>query len=336
MARLASEEKAGFYPTPETQVELTARRLRVEQDVTLNMLDPCAGKGDALKQFAESLKEQGAKVITYGIELEKSRALEAQAKLDHVIYSPYEEARVTPLAFSFLWLNPPYTEWGIERAEVKFLRDLTDGVSGKLQPGGLLGYCIPQKVLAKAAMLLALRFENIRVYRFTDPDYGVYGQIVVFGYRRSKRGEDPYAERERLERLAYAELPPFDVGDGVFFTIPPADKKVLTFQANVLTFEEAVKAFQESPLWDEIKQHEPRPKAVLKRPVLPLKPTHIAVALAAGAVGGALGDHIIVGTTKRVTIKDEVTDEDGTKIIERQESRSIVRLFNQNGIHVLE
>lgn len=335
MARLASEEKAGFYPTPPSQVELVACRLRAEPGSALNILDPCCGEGDALAEMAAALRRQGAQVRSYGVELEKFRAAKSRGKLDHVICSPYEDARVTPLAFSFLWLNPPYTQRGRERAEVAFLRDLTDWSGGKLQPGGLLGYCIRREVLEDAAALLALRFDGIRAYRFTDPDYAAFHQVVIFGYRRAEKCPDPYPLRDLLRRMAYVELPPLDLEDGVVFDVPPAAREVATFQANVFTPEEVAAAVKASPLWEEIKRFEVRPRAVLKPPVLPLKPTHIAVAIAAGAVGGNMGDHILVGSTTRVVSEDTVEDEKGMKKIERYESRSVIRLFNRNGIYVL-
>ncbi|MCL6479600.1 MAG: hypothetical protein K6T65_14560, partial [Peptococcaceae bacterium] len=70
----------------------------------------------------------------------------------------------------------PYMEHAGERAEVTFLRDLTDPVSGKLMEGGVLGYCIPQYVLVPAAPILAARFDDINIYRFTDKNFPVYKQ----------------------------------------------------------------------------------------------------------------------------------------------------------------
>jgi len=336
MARIASEQKGGFYPTPPAQVELIAQRLRVEPGAQINLFDPCAGEGKTLSDFAGALREQGAEVITYGIELEKGRAGQAKPKLDHVVCAPYEDTRVTPHSMAFLWLNPPYNDRGNERAEVIFLNDLTDSGNGRLQPGGLLGFCIPQRVLAKAATLLALRFENIHVYSFTSPDYVVYNQIVVFGYRRGIRNNDYYDEKERLRNLAYARIPPLDAGDGVTFNIPSSDNEVTTFRANILDPDEVKAVIANSHVWENLKQYEIKPRALLKQPVLPLKLAHIAVAIAAGAVGGNMGSHLLVGTTKKITTRQEYSDDDSTKITETSESRSIVRLFDEDGIHVLE
>ena len=338
MARIASEAKAGYYPTPPSQVLLITQRLRVEAGAKVNIFDPCAGEGDALHSFARFLSGQGAAVTSYGIELEKERAEKCRGKLDRVLQSPYEDARVTPHSMSFMWLNPPYTDRGIERAEVTFLRDLTDPVSGKLQPSGLLGYCIPQKVLRNAAMLLALRFENIHVYRFTDDEYQAFRQVVVFAKRREKKNPDPTPEGNRLKELSLADLPPLDVDDGRTFHVPVSERDVQTFLLNVLTEEEVAQALAASPVWEMAAKYKPMPRAIMKSPVMPLKSTHIAVAIAAGAVGGNMGDHILVGSTKRVKNTQEIPSEDGSSIksIERTESKSIVRLFDRNGIHVLE
>lgn len=91
---------------------------------------------------------------------------------------------VSPGVFSFLWLNPPYTEIDGQRAELVFLRDLYD----KLVPGGLLGYCVPETVLRNFRVLgvIASRFKPAAVYRFTPKNYPVFGQVVLFAYRRRK------------------------------------------------------------------------------------------------------------------------------------------------------
>lgn len=338
MARLASEEKGGYYPTPPLQVELIAGRLRVEPETKVNIFDPCAGEGDALLGFADALRKQGAEVITYGIELEQSRAEKARKKLDHVIWSAYEEARVTPHSMSFMWLNPPYNNRNGVRAEAIFLRDLTDPTSGKLQPGGLLGFCIPQYVLKDTASLLAIRFGGIHVYRFAGADFYRFKQVVVFGYRLPGKNPDYVAEKQRLERLAYDNLPPLDVDDGVTFTIPPAACEVATFKGGLPDAGELREAVLKSPVWSEAELlYKTRTRNVMMgRPVLPLKPTHMAVAIAAGAVGGHMGSHLLVGTTKRTMTRQEIPDENGTLIVEVYESRSTVRVFCEKGVFVLE
>ncbi len=334
MARIESESKGGFYATPTSQVGFIKSILRGRWGTTVHLFDPCCGKGNTLKGFAETLKSQGIKVITYGIELEVDRALSAEKKLDYVLQSPYEDTRVTPASMSMLWLNPPYTEHAGERAEVVFLRDLTDVANGKLQPGGLLGFCIPQRVLSSAATILASRFENIQVYRFTDSEFATYRQVVVFAYRNMGRREIK-DEKARLKALASAShLPTIDKAKVVY--IPPAACEVHTFLSNKLDPEEVKAILTGSPLLDNAKKHAPRPPKFLTPPLMTLKPSHIGVTIAAGAVGGNFGNHILVGATKRDVTTEETLTETGTRRIETHESKSIIRLFEKNGIRTLK
>lgn len=338
MARIASLEKAGYYPTPPEEVALICSRLRAEDpEAGINILDPCCGEGAALREMAKAL---GTRVTTYGIEIEETRARAAKKNLNRVIHSAYEDAEVTPFAFSFLWLNPPYMEMGDRtRAEVVFLRDLTAPDRSKLQPGGLLGYCIPVYVLKDAAMLLAVRFERISVYRFTKKNYPNYKQIVVFGYKRAGTNHRPQEIAKRLRELGEnpEKLPPLDVADGIVFSVPPSRREVKTFCGSFLEPEEVVEALKSSSIWDEVKQVAPAPKVSrLKPPVLPLKPAHIALAIAAGAVGGNMGTHLLVGKTEKVVDTNTITDEKKTLKIQTERYVTAVRVFTPEGIFELK
>lgn len=338
MARIASLEKAGYYPTPPEEVALICSRLRAEDpEAGINILDPCCGEGAALREMAKAL---GTRVTTYGIEIEETRARAAKKNLNRVIHSAYEDAEVTPFAFSFLWLNPPYMEMGDRtRAEVVFLRDLTAPDRSKLQPGGLLGYCIPGYVLKDAAMLLAVRFECISVYRFSKKNYSTYKQIVVFGYKRERTNHRPQEIAKRLRELGENPevLPPLDVADGVVFSVPPSRREVRTFCGSFLEPEEVVEALKSSSIWDEVKQVAPAPKVSrLKPPVLPLKPAHIALAIAAGAVGGNMGTHLLVGKTEKVVDTNTITDEKKTLKIQTERYVTAVRVFTPEGIFELK
>ena len=337
MARLAAVEKAGYYPTPPEEVRLICSRIKSEPGTKISILDPCCGEGDALKEMAQTLRDQGADVTTYGIELEEGRAGNARKNLDHVICSPYEDAIVTPLAFSYIWLNPPYMDCGSERAEAVFLRNLTGG-SGKLQAGGLLGFCIPEHVLRDTALLLASRFEDIKVYRFTGENYPAYHQIVVFGYRRAKRpiAEEIVETKNALISLIGSRLPSLDADDGGVFDVPPSSREVKVFKPARPDPEEIRSALAASSAWRRAWELLPRVQASsMKRPVLPLKPAHIAVAIAAGAVGGSMGDHVLVGRADKVLDKTVIPEEDGTTEIQTERVVTTVRVFTQNGVYDL-
>ena len=187
LARIASLEKAGYYPTPPEEVRLICSRIKSEPGTKISILDPCCGEGDALKEMAQTLRDQGADVTTYGIELEEGRAGNARKNLDHVICSPYEDAIVTPLAFSYIWLNPP-TWTAVRKSRSGFSQEPDRRV--RQAPGRWpLGFCIPEHVLRDTALLLA-SLEDIKVYRFTGENYPAYHQIVV----RVPQAKRPIAE----------------------------------------------------------------------------------------------------------------------------------------------
>jgi hypothetical protein len=70
LARIASVVKQGFYPAPPAAIAGILRHLKVPDPPPdskfkredINVLDPCAGEGKALVQFAEGL---GVSTVTF-------------------------------------------------------------------------------------------------------------------------------------------------------------------------------------------------------------------------------------------------------------------------------
>lgn len=339
MARIASEEKAGYYPTPPEEVDLICSRLRLTPgaDGELSLLDPCCGEGEALWAMADALKAQGARVSTWGIELEKGKAEKAQKLLDRVLHCPYEDAVVSPGVFSFLWLNPPYTEVDGQRAEYVFLRDLHD----RLVPGGLLGYCVPESVLMSFRLLtlIVAKFKPAAVYRFTPKNFSFCGQVVLFAYRRKK--SPPPKEVSAAVNALYAllvsgKISSLDVPDGRVFLVPPGGA-VKSFYSTYLPAEDIRRLVKESPAWQKAEETFPRPRGLfMKPPALPLKPAHMAVAIAAGAVGGNMGTHLLSGISKKVTVEEETPDENGVTRVTREEVKTAIRVFSPEGVFDLQ
>ncbi|RED76155.1 DUF6094 domain-containing protein [Cohnella phaseoli] len=301
MARLGSESKAGFYATPPYELELLLQRILPEEGnkngdcLSYFLYDPCCGEGEALLMIAQALQGPNRSVITYGSEIEAGRAEEASRVLDHVIHDGYQRVRAEA-KFSLLWLNPPYqTNVDGERAELSFLRALTDFKKGVLQKGGLLLFCIPQYVLTDTAGLLSGRFRDISVYRFTDEHYDNFKQVIVVArYERAPRGEQTRMYRalqtlgngDRTLLPTLEEVAPFIVPSALS-TEPPY------FRRDALDVEELNKDLECSSLFQEMRKSlvPTSNETKLKRPMLPLKPAHMGIALAAGAVGGNMGSH---------------------------------------------
>lgn len=321
MARLASQSQGGFYATPTDEVKLISKRLVAQEETTVNLLDPCCGEGLTLNCIGKHLLVNHLTTPHMcGVELEDSRAEKAKTALHKVVKGGYETLRASNEVFSFMWLNPPYDNSKTGgRMETLFLRDLT-APNKYLQEGGLLGFCIPKHVLKECALLLANRFRDIKVYRFTDENYPVYKQIVVFGYRAKGRIDPEKARETRqmletISDLPYSEVPTLAENDGVTFIIPEAKGEVTLFRGSVLDPVEIMEDLKKSPAWADFSnllmpdnlKHE----VGLKQPILPLKPSHMGTAIAAGAIGGNMGDHILVGITAKEVENNTQFEDDG-------------------------
>ena len=127
--RLAALAKGGYYPTPERVVDLIADLIHTPTGYyyrdreTLRILDPCCGAGDALKRLAERLERPNAIPIeTYGVELHRDRAEEAEQRLHRTLASDMFATSIANGAFGLALINPPY-DWDQEdkRVEHSFL-----------------------------------------------------------------------------------------------------------------------------------------------------------------------------------------------------------------------
>ena len=76
IGRLMNNVKMGYYPTDPDNISLLLRGIQFPEGVTTNLLDPCCGCGKALRQVA-----QGNNCYAYGVEMDESRAEEAQTRL---------------------------------------------------------------------------------------------------------------------------------------------------------------------------------------------------------------------------------------------------------------
>ena len=123
MARLASQAKLGYYPTPPGIVEHVKKAIALAEPGTYRCMDTCCGEGEALAQLTNGLGNQESIIETYGVELDEGRYQVATQKLDKVLWGDaLNEITVSSKAFSLLWLNPPYDWDDSRRLEAQFPR----------------------------------------------------------------------------------------------------------------------------------------------------------------------------------------------------------------------
>src|ERR1700757_5174942 len=201
MARLESQAKLGFFPTPYHLVPVIFSYI-LPATVSANFLDPCCGEGEALNLIGLMLAGK-----TYGIELDRERGVQAKKIVNTVVISDAMRTRVSDNSFSLLFLNPPY-DWAVreegeksERLEHQFLLRFTS----KLVDRGILALIVPIHVLSRSSTFLSNWYEDIRVYKFPPEDYKVFNQVVLFGRKKPKSTPDEFL-RHRVSAIGKGEI----------------------------------------------------------------------------------------------------------------------------------
>ena len=197
IGRLMNNVRLGYYPTDPDNISLLLRGIQFPKGVTTNLLDPCCGCGKALRQIA-----QGNNCYAYGVELDESRAEEAQTRLHRVGFGSYFYSRISGEAFHLLFLNPPYLSvlnesGGRSRHEKRFLMESLY----HLAYGGLLVYVIPcDRLTPDICRVLCDNFDDLTVWRFTAREFKRFKQIAVLGTRKRRDAGPP--DTLWLERYA--------------------------------------------------------------------------------------------------------------------------------------
>lgn len=328
MARLESIARAGYYPTPPRVVAAIACHLRPADTAgkrSIRLLDPCAGTGAAAAEFGQHLGAQ-----TFGIELNAERADAAREQLDHALHTSAFSVRLANGAFSCLFLNPPY-DYDDEgrRLEHAFLTSLTRA----LAPGGVLVFLVPQPRLAVSARYLSSHFDAIQAFRFPDPDYRAFRQIVLFGLRKGKAVPDP-ASQAAVEAWSHGELEPLsDAVPSPTIAVPRLPAGDVLFASLTFDPRQAAVEAQSRGLWAQPEVTEqlwPSDEQPV-RPLMPLRRGHLALLVAAGLLNNCTlsqgQDRVLVkGRTYKELVQVGSDDEDVE--VRREVIRTSIAVLN--------
>ena len=307
--RLAAQAKGGYYPTPERVVDLIAELIHTPSGyyrnmVTLRILDPCCGAGDALQRLAGGLDSPDAMSIeAYGVELHRDRAEEAEKRLHRTLAADLFATSIANGAFGLLLLNPPYDfDSEDKRTEHAFVTQTTR----YLAESGLLVFIVPRQRLAVSARYLSTHYGRMRCWAFPDPERQVFDQVVLFGYRKTDPVPDALAESmvlewavgepEPLRSHAYTEFTPSTtpVGD-ILFTTRTVDPVAAAAEA------------RRSGLWasTEITDTLWPASDNRTRPLMPLRRGHMAMLVAAGF----LNNLVLEADGRRILVKGRTSKE---------------------------
>lgn len=320
MARLASIEKAGFYPTPPRVADMIA--LMVRPSIGAVVLDPCCGEGDALAALGKAWN-----ATTLGNELSKERAAKAAEQCDAVTHGPIEFLQVEDQA-SALFLNPPYdTDDSGARLELRFLQIATPW----LVPGGWLFYIVPDHVAAlkDVADLLVRWYDSLGVYRFPEPEYQNFKQVLVVGNKRSRSNVYRYGlKQEFLTLLESSSCPALPVAQPPI-TLPPVAATPKLAVSVPDAAETLALSSEHGPTTASLWENLTSPRGIIGnfRPVNKPMPGHAAMLVMDGKVDGTevLSDEgerlLLRGTSVKIIKVDETSERSGDKIRHKREER---------------
>ena len=322
--RLAAQAKGGYYPTPDRVLDMIADLIEApylygNAGKTLRVLDPCCGGGDAVARLAERLATSGTvPVETYGVELHRDRAQEAEKLLDRTLASDMFATSIANRAFGLLYLNPPYDFDSGEdrRVEHAFLTHCTR----YLAEGGLLVFVVPRQRLAVSARYLSTHYRRMECRAFPDPEREVFDQVALFAYRKADPSPDAYAEG-LVREWAKGEPEPLRFGSHSQFRPAPTQGGDVLFTTRTVDPVAAASEARRSGLWAsaEITDSLWPAQDLRTRPLMPLRRGHLAMLVAAGF----LDNLVLEADGRRVLVKGRTVKE--MKQVEDSPTREVHR-----------
>ena len=341
VGRLMNNIKLGYYPTDPGNIALMLHGIQFPEGVTTNLFDPCCGCGKALRQIA-----QGNNCYAYGVELDESRAEEAQTRLHRVGFGSFFYSRVSHEAFHLLFLNPPYLSvlnerGGKSRHEKRFLIESIPN----LAYGGLLAYVIPYyRLTPDICRVLVDNFDDLSVWRFTDSEFKRFKQVVVFGLRK-RRDTEP---RDTLWLERYAEnpasIPVLTELPENRYALPGEPLEVPVFQGEKFNQKELEQQLRHCDSFTQMMSRRSELDDGTKRPPLPLSISQIGLVGGSGMINGLIEcdhPHIIKGRIVKV-VRTETEDKFnykgdhmGAEIHETISNKMIFNILTPKGFKAL-
>jgi len=318
-----ARQKLGYFPLSPREAERIRRFLVFGGRVSA--LDPCAGTGAALNSITS-----GAEAVRCGIELDAFRAEEAGKTLDHVIQGNCFDVQCPVESFSLLLLNPPYDPAVSEGRNARMERLFLEYTYRWLVAGGVLVLVIPGNRLGECADVLAVHFKDKALYRLSEPEAIRYGQIVVFGVRRTRREREQLkdwdVQRAKARLFGFArncdDLPVLPDEADRQYLVPPSGQPQLVYRGLPLDAIEdllpASAAYRQA--WRVLFAPEVRATG---RPLTPLHGGHVGLLTTSGLLNGVFGEgpnlHVARWEAVKVTDRFEETDENGVMTIRERE-----------------
>jgi Uncharacterised methyltransferase family (DUF6094) len=300
--RLAAQTKGGYYPAPPEAVAYAASLLCPPEE-PFAILDPCCGKGLAIRQLGQAIG--CLPEMTWAIELDEGRATDAHTLLTgcHVLApASFLGTAATQGSFGCIWCNPPFDDeiGGGYRVEGRFLQRAT----AWLKVHGIMVLVCPERVAERRDIqsYCLQWYEDLACVPFPE-DHRPFNEVILIGRKRSKPVD--------AERLDWDECCRTTVEPGSYPI--PVSRGPRRFEKVEFTERELAQALLSSPLRRLL---EPPPEPPLAEPPLPLAHGHIALLLASGKLDGIVRPkneppHVVRGTARKVEYLSNQSKEEG-------------------------
>ena len=203
-----NEVAKGYFPTLLTDVEVVKKVVsanfgwdqRSSAEKAISIFDPCTGEGAFLASIVRHLKRdakssdvKGARVLSYGVELDKDR-FEKIRGTEQKINSSFFDTTVSG-KFDVVLLNPPYNKNGNE------LQNWVEKAAPMVSYQGCMVLIIPKSELKKQ-MIDFLRGSFSYRYAYLSEEFSKFKQVVVFlSNSRSNDGQYRYGATRFYDNL---------------------------------------------------------------------------------------------------------------------------------------
>jgi len=289
--------KNGYFPTDEA----TLARILDTLDICsadVRVLDPCCGEGTALAEVKHHLTDCGATVEALGVEFDAERAWHAKGLLDTVAHSDVADVFVTARSVGLLFLNPPYGHTVADRAgtserargdrlEKLFCRKAFP----LLKFGGVLALIVPHYVLdAEFAELIARGFSRVRVFMAPEQRFR---QCVILGVKRRSDRPDPRVAT-LLEAVGRGDLPETlpEAWTEEPYLVPGitegAEFALRALRIDAAQLEAELVRLAGHRVWPRFPAMFATSRTPNRPPLRAMSRWHLALALAAGQIGGVI------------------------------------------------
>lgn len=281
----------------------------------------------------------------YGVELDESRAEEAQTRLHRVGFGSFFHSSISREAFHLLFLNPPYLSvinesGGRSRHEKRFLIESLPA----LAYGGLLIYVIPYyRLTPDICRILVDNFDDLSVWRFTESEFRKFKQVAVLGIRKPRGTE--LQDTLWLEELASAPMSIRSLAEmpEERYALPDHPIEVNTFKGERFNQKELEQQLRRCNSFAQMMARSELDSGV-KRPLLPLSISQIGLIGGSGMINGLIAcdtPHIIKGRIVKV-IRTESEEKFsaqgnhiGSEVKETITNKMIFNVLTPNGFKAL-